>query len=203
MKALPTASPSLRVAREPLITLNAWRTCGGTRHVHHGAHWCVGGHMSIFIVRLGTPRKPSEGLRLGTVRRHLRGVPMSEFARLDYYDAWFPNLSPQHRLEGGAGSGGRADVDRIQQEVPRGDGRARSLGQAESQLHRRRFESSMRHIRSCRSMLLKPLVHVGYHVAHTFFGFRRCGAETLHGPHSDGAGNRRKLALDRSAEIVW
>ncbi len=50
--------------------------------------------MSIFIVRLGTPRKPKEGLRIGTVRRPPRGVPKSDFARLDYYDVWFPNLSP-------------------------------------------------------------------------------------------------------------
>jgi uncharacterized protein YeaO (DUF488 family) len=50
--------------------------------------------MSIFIVRLGTPRKAGEGLRLGTVRRPPRGVPKSDFGRLDYYDVWFPNLSP-------------------------------------------------------------------------------------------------------------
>ena len=50
--------------------------------------------MSIFIVRLGTPRKAHEGLRLGTVRRPPRGVAKADFARLDYYDVWFPNLSP-------------------------------------------------------------------------------------------------------------
>jgi uncharacterized protein YeaO (DUF488 family) len=54
--------------------------------------------MSIFIVQLGTPRKPHEGLRLGTVRRPPRGVPKSDFARLDYYDVWFPNLSPSAAL---------------------------------------------------------------------------------------------------------
>ncbi len=54
--------------------------------------------MSIFIVQLGTPRKPREGLRLGTVRRPPRGVPRSDFARLDYYDVWFPNLSPSAQL---------------------------------------------------------------------------------------------------------
>jgi uncharacterized protein YeaO (DUF488 family) len=54
--------------------------------------------MSIFIVRLGTPRKSGEGLRLGTVRRPPRGVPKSDFARLDYYDVWFPNLSPSAAL---------------------------------------------------------------------------------------------------------
>jgi uncharacterized protein YeaO (DUF488 family) len=54
--------------------------------------------MSIRIVRLGTPRKRGEGLRLGTVRRPPRGVPKSDFARLDYYDVWFPNLSPSGEL---------------------------------------------------------------------------------------------------------
>ena len=50
--------------------------------------------MSIFIVQLGTPRKPGEGLRLGTVRRPSRGVRKGDFGRIDYYDVWFPNLSP-------------------------------------------------------------------------------------------------------------
>jgi uncharacterized protein YeaO (DUF488 family) len=61
------------------------------------AHWRWL-HMSILIVQLGTPRKPGEGLRLGTVRRPPRGVPKSDFARLDYYDVWFPNLSPSAEL---------------------------------------------------------------------------------------------------------
>lgn len=50
--------------------------------------------MPVSIVRLGTPRLPKEGLRLGTVRRPPRGVPKSEFASRDWYDVWFPNLSP-------------------------------------------------------------------------------------------------------------
>ena len=50
--------------------------------------------MSIRVVRLGTPRGPGEGLRLGTVRRPPRGVPRSEFARQNWYDVWFPNLAP-------------------------------------------------------------------------------------------------------------
>ena len=54
--------------------------------------------MSISIVRLGTPRKKNEGLRIGTVRRPPRGVSKSDFAKLDYYDVWFPNLSPSSEL---------------------------------------------------------------------------------------------------------
>ena len=50
--------------------------------------------MSIRIVRLGTPRARSEGARIGTVRRPPRGVPKSEFAKQNWYDVWFPNLSP-------------------------------------------------------------------------------------------------------------
>lgn len=50
--------------------------------------------MSIHIVRLGSPRLPDEGLRIGTVRRPPRGVPKSEFASGDWYDLWFPNLAP-------------------------------------------------------------------------------------------------------------
>jgi uncharacterized protein YeaO (DUF488 family) len=66
--------------------------------------------MAIFIVRLGTPRNPGEGLRLGTVRRPPRGIPKSDYARLDYYDVWFPNLSPSAELvlEAQAASGDRA-----------------------------------------------------------------------------------------------
>jgi uncharacterized protein YeaO (DUF488 family) len=54
--------------------------------------------MPIFIVQLGSPRRSGEGLRLGTVRRPPRGVSKSDFARLDYYDVWFPNLSPSPEL---------------------------------------------------------------------------------------------------------
>ena len=50
--------------------------------------------MSIRIVRLGTPRLPHEGTRIGTVRRPPRGVPKAEFASGDWYDVWYPNLSP-------------------------------------------------------------------------------------------------------------
>lgn len=54
--------------------------------------------MAIRIVRLGSPRAKGEGLRIGTVRRPPRGVPKSEFAKRDFYDVWFPNLSPSPEL---------------------------------------------------------------------------------------------------------
>jgi len=54
--------------------------------------------MPIAVVRLGSPRKPDEGLRIGTVRRPPRGVPKTQYAKLDYYDVWLPNLSPSREL---------------------------------------------------------------------------------------------------------
>jgi len=50
--------------------------------------------MTIRIVRLGTKRIPNEGLRIGTVRRPPRGVPKNEYSAQNWYDVWFPNLSP-------------------------------------------------------------------------------------------------------------
>jgi len=50
--------------------------------------------MSIRVIRLGTPRVKSEGIRIGTVRRPPRGVPKEQFSKQDWYDVWFPNLAP-------------------------------------------------------------------------------------------------------------
>lgn len=50
--------------------------------------------MSVRIVRLGTPRAKGEGLRIGTVRRPPRGVRKEDFASQDWYDVWYPELSP-------------------------------------------------------------------------------------------------------------
>jgi len=54
----------------------------------------VGTIMTVRVVRLGSPRLPDEGLRIGTVRRPPRGVPKAEFASRNYYDTWLPTLSP-------------------------------------------------------------------------------------------------------------
>ena len=54
--------------------------------------------MSVRIVRLGSPRLPGEGLRIGTVRRPPRGVPKADFAKRDFYDVWLPNLAPSEAL---------------------------------------------------------------------------------------------------------
>jgi uncharacterized protein YeaO (DUF488 family) len=50
--------------------------------------------MALRIVRLGSPRHPQEGLRIGTVRRPPRGVPKTQFASGNWYDVWFPTLAP-------------------------------------------------------------------------------------------------------------
>ena len=50
--------------------------------------------MVALVVRLGTPRTREEGVRIGTVRLPPRGVPKSEFASKNWYDAWFPVLAP-------------------------------------------------------------------------------------------------------------
>jgi uncharacterized protein YeaO (DUF488 family) len=54
--------------------------------------------VSILVVRLGSARKPNEGVRIGTVRRPPRGVPKARFAALDYYDVWLPILAPSQEL---------------------------------------------------------------------------------------------------------
>jgi uncharacterized protein YeaO (DUF488 family) len=50
--------------------------------------------MSIRVVRLGTPRHPGEGLRIGTVRFPPRGVPKTRYASGNWYDVWLPDLAP-------------------------------------------------------------------------------------------------------------
>ena len=54
--------------------------------------------MPIRIVRLGSDRHADEGLRIGTVRRPPRGVPKAHFASQNWYDVWYPNLSPSADL---------------------------------------------------------------------------------------------------------
>jgi len=54
--------------------------------------------MAIDVVRLGSPRGKNEGLRIGTARRLPRGVRKENYASKDFYDVWFPNLSPSDAL---------------------------------------------------------------------------------------------------------
>ncbi len=69
--------------------------------------------MSISIIRLGTPRNPNEGLRIGTVRRPPRGVPKALYSEQNWYDVWFPNLAPSAdtmKLGRNAGSDAQWDM---------------------------------------------------------------------------------------------
>jgi uncharacterized protein YeaO (DUF488 family) len=66
--------------------------------------------MSIHIVRLGTPRSPDEGPRIGTVRRPPRGVAKADFASGNWYDVWYPNLAPSAELVAQA-SAAASDAD--------------------------------------------------------------------------------------------
>ncbi|MEQ8357088.1 MAG: DUF488 family protein [Kiloniellaceae bacterium] len=54
--------------------------------------------MPLRIVRLGTPRHPREGTRIGSVRRPPRGVRKERYAADDWYDVWYPELSPSPAL---------------------------------------------------------------------------------------------------------
>lgn len=54
--------------------------------------------MALRIVRLGTPRLPDEGTRIGAVRRPPRGVRKERFAADDWFDVWYPVLSPSPEL---------------------------------------------------------------------------------------------------------
>lgn len=54
--------------------------------------------MPVHVVRLGSPRSPDEGLRLGTVRRPPRGVKKADWAQRDFYDVWLPTLAPSEEL---------------------------------------------------------------------------------------------------------
>jgi len=54
--------------------------------------------MALRVVRLGTPRGKSEGLRIGTVRRPPRAVRKGDWAARDYFDVWLPELAPSAPL---------------------------------------------------------------------------------------------------------
>jgi uncharacterized protein YeaO (DUF488 family) len=54
--------------------------------------------VTLRIVRLGEPRDPQEGTRIGTVRRPPRGVRKERYARDDWFDVWYPDLAPSAEL---------------------------------------------------------------------------------------------------------
>lgn len=54
--------------------------------------------MTVRIVRLGTPRHAHEGTRIGAVRRPPRGVRKERYVAGDWFDVWYPELSPSREL---------------------------------------------------------------------------------------------------------
>jgi uncharacterized protein YeaO (DUF488 family) len=54
--------------------------------------------MAFRVIRLGTAKARNEGVRLGTVRLLPRGVKHQDYAKLNYFDVWLPELSPSRAL---------------------------------------------------------------------------------------------------------
>jgi uncharacterized protein YeaO (DUF488 family) len=54
--------------------------------------------VTLRIIRLGEPRDPHEGIRIGTVRRPPRGVRKERYATDDWFDVWYPDLAPSAKL---------------------------------------------------------------------------------------------------------
>ena len=70
--------------------------------------------MGVRVVRLGTPRRRGEGVRIGTVRRPPRGVPKAQYAAQNWYDVWLPGLAPSASLvKAGLASDSAADWRRF------------------------------------------------------------------------------------------
>jgi len=66
--------------------------------------------MTLKILRLGSSRGPSEGVRIGTVRFPPRGVPKSRYAAENWFDVWYPDLAPSKDLMARA-KAARSDKD--------------------------------------------------------------------------------------------
>lgn len=70
--------------------------------------------MPIHVVRLGSPRRRGERVRIGTVRRPPRGVPKAGYASQNWYDVWLPDLAPSAALvKAGLASDSAADWRRF------------------------------------------------------------------------------------------
>ena len=54
--------------------------------------------MKLDTYRCSAPRRVGEGFRIGVVRYPPRGIHKEDYARLDYFDLWFPLLAPTTTL---------------------------------------------------------------------------------------------------------
>jgi len=50
--------------------------------------------LKLKTYRLGTHRGKDEGIRIGAVRFLPRGVKKEDYSKLNYFDVWFPTVSP-------------------------------------------------------------------------------------------------------------
>jgi uncharacterized protein YeaO (DUF488 family) len=66
----------------------------------------------ISTYRIGSPRKKSDGLRIGAVRLLPRGVPKREYASGGFFDVWLPLVAPSLELLKGFKSG-KKSVDQF------------------------------------------------------------------------------------------
>jgi uncharacterized protein YeaO (DUF488 family) len=48
--------------------------------------------------RMGTPRKPEQGVRFGVMRFLPRGVKKGDYAKRHYFDVWLPTVAPSRKL---------------------------------------------------------------------------------------------------------
>jgi uncharacterized protein YeaO (DUF488 family) len=129
--------------------------------------------VTIRIVRLGTPRIPSGGLRIGTVRRPPRGVPAAQFSAHNWYDIWYPNLAPSVELMK-LGKGARTEREWI--------------------AFQRKFRSEMARPDCSRTLdLLSALSHsADFSIGCYCEDESRCHRSVL-----------RALLLDRGAKVKW
>lgn len=54
--------------------------------------------LHITTYRIGSPRKKSEGLRIGTVRFLPRGVKKADYSKRGLFDVWLPLVAPSREL---------------------------------------------------------------------------------------------------------
>ena len=90
--------PPDKHAEEVIAWLKAHRTARDPAREPHAAlpRLALGSH-GHRIVRLGSPRHPKEGLRIGTVRRPPRGVPKAEFASRELVRRLVPDARAERR----------------------------------------------------------------------------------------------------------
>src|SRR5947208_2913708 len=55
-------------------------------------------NLKLSTFQISSPRKRSEGLRIGATRRPSQGVPKALWKSEDYFNVWFPTIAPSAKL---------------------------------------------------------------------------------------------------------